>query len=117
MPACPRRSSSPGCATSSRSGISRHGGANSVRLKGAWRMLPNASHSNSSAMAHVPVLAAEVSELLELRPGDTVVDCTFGAGGHAALLEPQLGGSGVYIAVDRDPEAHRHYDVFAASAT
>jgi 16S rRNA (cytosine1402-N4)-methyltransferase len=80
-------------------------------------MLPNASHSNSSAMAHVPVLAAEVSELLELRPGDTVVDCTFGAGGHAALLEPQLGGSGVYIAVDRDPEAHRHYDVFAASAT
>ena len=80
-------------------------------------MLPNVSHSNSSAMAHVPVLAAEVSQLLELRPGDTVVDCTFGAGGHASVLEPQIGPEGTYVAIDRDPEAKRHFDVFAARAT
>jgi 16S rRNA (cytosine1402-N4)-methyltransferase len=68
-------------------------------------------------MAHVPVLAAEVSQLLELRPGDTVVDCTFGAGGHASVLEPQLGPEGTYVAIDRDPEAKHHYDAFAGRAT
>jgi 16S rRNA (cytosine1402-N4)-methyltransferase len=62
-------------------------------------------------------MAAEVSELLELRPGDTVIDCTFGAGGHAALLEPQLGGDGSYIAVDRDADVFEHYRRFAAGAT
>ena len=80
-------------------------------------MLPNVSHSNSSAMAHVPVLAAEVSQLLELRPGHTVIDCTFGAGGHAALLERQLGPDGTYVAIDRDPDAKRYFDAFAAKAT
>jgi len=68
-------------------------------------------------MAHVPVLAAEVSQLLELRPGHTVIDCTFGAGGHAALLEPQLGPDGTYVAIDRDPDAKHYFDAFAAKAT
>jgi 16S rRNA (cytosine1402-N4)-methyltransferase len=68
-------------------------------------------------MAHVPVLAPEVAELLDLQPGDTVVDCTFGAGGHAALLEPMLNGHGTYIAIDRDPEANVHFERFAAHAT
>jgi 16S rRNA (cytosine1402-N4)-methyltransferase len=68
-------------------------------------------------MAHVPVLAPEVAELLDLQPGDTVVDCTFGAGGHAALLERQLDGDGCYIAIDRDPDARGHFDHFAAAAS
>jgi len=58
-----------------------------------------------------------VAELLDLQPGDTVVDGTFGAGGHAALLEPQLRGRGCYIAIDRDPEAERHFKRFAAVAS
>ena len=32
---------------------------------------------------HVPVLADEVLANLDPRPGETVIDCTFGAGGHA----------------------------------
>jgi len=80
-------------------------------------MLPNVSHSSSHSVEHVPVLASEVAELLDLQPGDTVVDGTFGAGGHAALLEPQLRGHGCYIAVDRDPEAERHFKRFAAGAS
>ena len=68
-------------------------------------------------MDHVPVMAAEVCELLEPRAGDTVVDCTFGAGGHAAMLEPHLCGSGTYIAVDRDREVEPFYERFAADAT
>jgi 16S rRNA (cytosine1402-N4)-methyltransferase len=80
-------------------------------------MLPSVSHSSSDTMAHVPVMAIEVAELLDLHPGDTVVDCTFGAGGHAALLEPRLRGQGSYIAIDRDPEAREHFDAFAATAS
>jgi 16S rRNA (cytosine1402-N4)-methyltransferase len=79
-------------------------------------MLPNVSHSSSHSVEHVPVLASEVAELLDLQPGDTVVDGTFGAGGHAALLEPQLRGHGCYIGIDRDPEAGRHFKRFAAGA-
>ena len=75
-------------------------------------MLPNLSHSSSAAMEHVPVMAAEVADLLEPRPGDTVVDCTFGAGGHAAVLEPYLRGGGTYVAVDRDREAEPFYERF-----
>jgi 16S rRNA (cytosine1402-N4)-methyltransferase len=67
-------------------------------------------------MEHVPVLASEVAELLDLKPGDTVVDCTFGAGGHAAVLEPRLRGDGLYIGVDRDPDAKAHFNRFAAAA-
>jgi 16S rRNA (cytosine1402-N4)-methyltransferase len=80
-------------------------------------MLPSVSHSTSSEMAHVPVLAGETADLLDLRPGDTVVDCTFGAGGHAAMLEPALRGNGVYVAVDRDPLARGYFDRFSAQAT
>jgi 16S rRNA (cytosine1402-N4)-methyltransferase len=80
-------------------------------------MLPNVSHSSSHSVEHVPVLASEVAELLDLQPGDTVVDGTFGAGGHAATLEPQLRGHGCYIGIDRDPEAERHFKRFAAGAS
>jgi 16S rRNA (cytosine1402-N4)-methyltransferase len=80
-------------------------------------MLPNLSHSSSAAMEHVPVMAAEVADLLEPRPGDTIVDCTFGAGGHAAVLEPHLDGDGCYIAIDRDREVEPLFERFAAGAT
>ncbi len=66
--------------------------------------------------AHDPVLAAEVVRLLDPRPGETAVDCTFGAGGHAALLAPGLGPDGTYVAIDRDPEARRWFDAFAERA-
>ena len=80
-------------------------------------MLPNLSHSSSGVMAHVPVMPVEVADLLEPRPGDTIVDCTFGAGGHAARLEPLLRGSGTYVAVDRDESVAPFYERFAASAS
>jgi 16S rRNA (cytosine1402-N4)-methyltransferase len=80
-------------------------------------MLPNLSHSSSAAVEHVPVMAPEVADLLEPRPGDTIVDCTFGAGGHAAVLEPHLRGSGTYIGIDRDHEAEPFFARFASDAT
>ena len=46
-------------------------------------MLPNVLPSPSPD-AHVPVLAREVGALLDVHPGELIVDCTFGAGGHRA---------------------------------
>jgi 16S rRNA (cytosine1402-N4)-methyltransferase len=65
-----------------------------------------------SATDHVPVLADEVRQLLAIEPGETVVDATFGAGGHAALLAADLRGEGRLIAVDRDPTARTYFDRF-----
>jgi 16S rRNA (cytosine1402-N4)-methyltransferase len=77
-------------------------------------MLPNALQPG--ATDHVPVLAAEVRECLSVRPGETVVDATFGAGGHAALLAADLRGSGKLIAIDRDPMAREYFQHFAKHA-
>ena len=60
-------------------------------------MLPNVLQT--SATDHVPVLAGEVRELLAVQPGETVVDATFGAGGHASLLAADLQGRGKLIAI------------------
>jgi len=57
---------------------------------------------------HVPVLAGEAIELLDPQPGQTVVDCTFGAGGHARLLAGRI-GAGNLIAIDRDPIAAERF--------
>ncbi|MGH3052149.1 MAG: 16S rRNA (cytosine(1402)-N(4))-methyltransferase, partial [Gaiellaceae bacterium] len=61
-------------------------------------------------------MAAEVRELLAVRPGDTVVDATFGAGGHARILAADLRGEGRFIAVDRDPEVRPHFERFQREA-
>jgi 16S rRNA (cytosine1402-N4)-methyltransferase len=61
-------------------------------------------------------LAAEVRELLAVRPGDTVVDATFGAGGHARILAADLRGKGRFIAVDRDPEVRPYFERFQREA-
>ena len=66
--------------------------------------------------SHVPVLAGELIELIEPQAGDVVVDCTFGAGGHAALIAGIIGPEGRYVAIDRDPAAAGHFSDFAAQA-
>src|SRR6185437_1445370 len=96
-------SSSRASTTTSRSGIATPGAASSPRSKGVQKMLPKVLQP--SATDHVPVLAEEVRESLGVRPGQTVVDAMFGAGGHAALLAADLHGSGKLIAIDRDPSA------------
>jgi 16S rRNA (cytosine1402-N4)-methyltransferase len=77
-------------------------------------MLPNALQP--SEPDHVPVLADEVRELLDVQPGDTVVDATFGAGGHAAVLAAELKGQGKLIAIDRDPTVRPYFERFRRHA-
>ncbi len=58
---------------------------------------------------HTPVLLAQVLALTAPEPGETVVDCTFGAGGHASALAARVGPAGDLVGIDRDPEAARHF--------
>jgi 16S rRNA (cytosine1402-N4)-methyltransferase len=63
---------------------------------------------------HVPVLAGELIDLLDPRPGQTAIDCTFGGGGHAQLIAERLGPEGTLIAIDRDPYARERFEELAA---
>ncbi len=65
---------------------------------------------------HVPVLAEEVRELLAVQPGETVIDGTFGAGGHAELLAADLAGKGKLIAIDRDASVRPYFERFQRGA-
>jgi 16S rRNA (cytosine1402-N4)-methyltransferase len=66
--------------------------------------------------AHIPVLADELLDVLTPGPGDTVVDCTFGGGGHARLVAERIGPEGTLIAIDRDPVARERFEQFSADA-
>src|SRR6266566_96383 len=77
-------------------------------------MLPNVLQPNETD--HVPVLAEEVRGLLAIQPRETVVDATFGSGGHAAVLAADLRGEGRFIAIDRDPTVRPYFEGFRRHA-
>jgi 16S rRNA (cytosine1402-N4)-methyltransferase len=54
---------------------------------------------------HLPVLAPELVAVCDPQPGEVVVDCTFGAGGHAQAMAARIGPTGRLIAIDRDRAA------------
>lgn len=51
---------------------------------------------------HVPVLLSEVLEWLDPKPGEVIVDGTFGAGGYTRAI---LAKGARVVGVDRDPDA------------
>ncbi|MDA8376791.1 MAG: 16S rRNA (cytosine(1402)-N(4))-methyltransferase RsmH [Planctomycetia bacterium] len=53
---------------------------------------------------HVPVLLPQVIELLAPQPGDMVLDCTIGRGGHALAIAEKIGASGTLVGLDVDPD-------------
>ncbi|MEK7614044.1 MAG: 16S rRNA (cytosine(1402)-N(4))-methyltransferase RsmH [Patescibacteria group bacterium] len=60
--------------------------------------LPATSH-------HVPVLLKEVIEVLDLKKGDTVLDCTINDGGHALAVCQAIGEKGLLVGIDEDKGA------------
>lgn len=56
-------------------------------------------------MQHITVLQQEAVDGLSLSPSDTVVDATFGAGGHAQHIISLLDKKGTYIGIDADETA------------
>lgn len=57
---------------------------------------------------HETVLLYEAVEALAIEPTDTIVDATFGSGGHARAILDQLSEQGHYIGIDVDETALRH---------
>jgi len=56
-------------------------------------------------MQHTTVLLHEAVDGLQLSPNDTVVDATFGSGGHAKEIAQKLSKKGCYIGIDADESA------------
>ncbi len=56
---------------------------------------------------HQSVLTNEVLQYLNLHPGDRAIDCTLGAGGHAAAILKQTAPHGTLFGLDVDPIALR----------
>jgi len=58
-----------------------------------------------TTISHTPVLLNEAINALATSPGMTVVDATFGRGGHSRALLEAVGPTGVVIAIDQDEDA------------
>jgi 16S rRNA (cytosine1402-N4)-methyltransferase len=54
-------------------------------------------------IVHEPAMVREVLEVLDIRPGDTVVDCTLGEGGHTAYFLEKA-SCGTVIGIEQDEE-------------
>lgn len=65
----------------------------------------SAAPAPSDTPPHASVLPREVRAFLGLRPRQTFVDATLGAGGHSLLLLPDLAPGGRLIGLDVDPAA------------
>jgi 16S rRNA (cytosine1402-N4)-methyltransferase len=63
---------------------------------------------------HIPVLAGELIDILDPRPGEIAVDCTLGGGGHARLVAGRIGPAGTLIGIDRDPIAEERFAELSA---
>ena len=57
----------------------------------------------SDTAGHIPVLSEQVCRLLEVKPGETVVDATVGLAGHAMLFFEALAREGTLVGLDADP--------------
>lgn len=55
------------------------------------------------AGTHRPILVAEILEVLDPKPGEIVVDCTLGYGGHARELLGRIRPGGRLLGFDVDP--------------
>lgn len=53
---------------------------------------------------HIPVLLEPLLEILDPQPGELLIDCTLGAGGHAAAIMEKTGPNGQLIGLDADTD-------------
>jgi 16S rRNA (cytosine1402-N4)-methyltransferase len=60
---------------------------------------------NRPASSHTPVLLSESLRALAVQPGGRYIDCTLGAGGHAAAILDHSSPGGQLLGIDADPAA------------
>ncbi|MCB9808521.1 16S rRNA (cytosine(1402)-N(4))-methyltransferase RsmH [Candidatus Peribacteria bacterium] len=58
----------------------------------------------NSEFHHIPVLQDEVINFLSPKPGERLLDCTLGLGGHAKALIDTAGGDLELVGIDADPD-------------
>ena len=61
-------------------------------------------------MIHIPVLLHEVLGILDLQPGQFVIDGTLGSGGHAREMIKRVAPGGTFLGVDRDINAINSFE-------
>jgi len=54
---------------------------------------------------HIPVMLAEVLDVLDVKPGGRYVDCTLGGAGHAEAILERAQPGGTLVGIDADPRA------------
>ena len=60
--------------------------------------------------SHISVLLDEAITGLAIKTDGCYIDCTFGRGGHSALILDNLSSKGRLIAIDRN--SHTNHDLF-----
>jgi len=77
------------------------------------------AEGNNRITHHIPVMPEEVGHYLNCQPGQIILDCTLGEGGHASLLASKVSPGGCLIGIDRDGEAieaaRRKLNIFGES--
>jgi 16S rRNA (cytosine1402-N4)-methyltransferase len=91
----------------------RYPGKNPVRFEHKYKELDPQHHPDTVAKvlaagktpagSHVPIMVAEILEVLRPNPGDFAVDCTLGHGGHAQAILERIAPQGHLLALDVDP--------------
>ena len=60
---------------------------------------------NKMKFEHIPVIATETIENLNIKPDGVYLDLTLGKGGHSKMILEKLSDKGTLIALDQDKEA------------
>lgn len=69
---------------------------------------PESQTAGETSNYHIPVLLGETIDALQIQPGGTYVDCTFGGGGHSKAILAKLGATGRLVAFDQDADAGKN---------
>ena len=62
------------------------------------------ARGDTPAGQHLPVMLDEALAALRPAPGEVVLDCTLGRGGHTRALAARVAPNGVVVALDRDAD-------------
>jgi len=91
----------------------RYPGKNPRRFEDKYKELDPSAHPETVAKvlasgktpagSHVPIMVAEILEVLRPQPGEIAADCTLGHGGHARALLERISPGGHLVGLDVDP--------------
>ncbi len=60
-----------------------------------------------NGLLHEPVMVREVGDFLRPQPGQTILDCTAGSGGHSGVILEKIQPGGLLVGIDKDSEILR----------